>query len=220
MPKIGLPGISSKLPADVRQFLEKVREAFTGGNAPVTVDELRRAGVIDVGRNGSVIPVAGSLPDLSTPPAPTGLTANGAMTNILVEWDSPGYNNHSHTEIWAAGVDDIGQRQLVGTAQGVLFAHSLGPDSTRYYWVRFVSTSDVTGPFNAIAGVLGETSKDPAFLLGVLSGQITESQLYADLNSRIDLIDTSGGLVDYQSDWLGGGTWMPYHVWMHCSFRV
>jgi len=203
MAKLGLPGISSKLPADVRQFLERVREAFNGGSGTlVTYDDLRNAGIARLGRGGNLtLPEGSNVLNLTPPPAPTGLTASGAMTNIMLEWDAPLYGHHSHTEIWASGVDDIGQRVMVGTSQGSLYAHAVGTAETRYYWIRFVSKANIEGPFNGIAGTLGETSQDPAFLLSVLTGQLSESQLIADLNTRIDLIDaadTVTGSVAYR----------------------
>ena len=34
------------------------------------------------------------------PTAPTGATATGAFKNIIIDWDYPTYNGHSHTEIY------------------------------------------------------------------------------------------------------------------------
>lgn len=174
MAKFGLPGISSKLPADVRQFLERVREAFNGADSLVTYSDLTRAGLAGRARNGDLTPPEGSdLLNLTLPPAPTAVTAVGAMTNILLEWDAPRYGHHSHTEIWASGVDDIGQRVMVGTAMGYasLYAHAVGTAETRYYWVRFISIAGREGPYNAVAGVMGATSQDPAFIIGLLTDE-------------------------------------------------
>jgi hypothetical protein len=44
---------------------------------------------------------------------------------------------------------------------------------------------------------MATTANDPAYALEILAGQITESELYTDLNTRIDQIDTpTTGLID------------------------
>jgi hypothetical protein len=187
-----LPGISSKLPADVRSFLQRVRE-FINGTAPGLVSraELVRAGVITRDDRGNTVAGDSGEANRTPPPAPTGLTATGAMTSILVEWDAATYSNHAYTEVFASGTDDLGTAALVGTSNGVNFPHAVGAGQTRYYWIRFVSRADVEGSYNAVAGTVGQTSNNPAWLLSVLAEQLTASQLAAALNSRIDLIDAT-----------------------------
>lgn len=133
----------------------------------------------------------GTANDLSTPPAPTNLTADGGMAVIILSWDDPNkaYGNHAYTEIWRSTEDNIGTAVMIGTSQSFMYNDSVGASAKNYYWIRFVSTSDVTGPYNAVDGVLGETSLDPAYVLSILSGQISESQLFQSLSDRIDLID-------------------------------
>lgn len=154
----------------------------------VSWDDLNRAGVVRTDANGVVI---SAIESYLPPPAPTSLQAAGAMTNIILEWVGQKYAGHAYTEIWANDDDNLGTALLIGTSPGALYAHPIGAGQSRYYWVRFVSVVDVKGPYNAVAGVLGQTSNDPAWLLQVLSGQINEDQLLADLNTRIDLIDTT-----------------------------
>jgi len=48
-----------------------------------------------------------------------------------------------------------------------------------------------TSPAGGTNGVVARTGEDVALLLDALAGEITEGQLYADLGSRIDLIDGS-----------------------------
>ena len=185
-----LPGISSKLPSDVRQFLDRVREFISTTAADfVSRSELESAGVITTDAYGRTLAGAQNEVSQLSPPAPTGVTATGAMTNILVEWDEAAYPNPSYVEIWASGADDLGAAVKVGESTATMFPHPVGTGVTRYYWVRFVSTANVAGPFNAIAGVRGQTSNDPAWMLEVLTGQLSETQLVSELNTRIDLID-------------------------------
>lgn len=172
MARFGLPGISSKLPSDLKQFLDRVREWMTTrGENLVTRDELVNAGLITSDRTGAILPADPGAFSAIPPPAPENVVPSGAMTSILVEWNAPRYGNHAYAEVWASGVDDLGAAAMVGTSAGTMFTHAVGAGETRYYWVRFVSRADVIGPYNAVAGTLGRTSSDPTWLMGVLSDE-------------------------------------------------
>lgn len=152
--------------ASMKLWMEKAAgEGFTGFASKA---DLVAAGVLQSDADGSVKPVAMNM---AVPPVPTGLVASGAMTTILVAWDNPvtAYGNHGYTEVWAAETDNFTNAVLVGQGAGFIFSHAVGEDSTRYYWVRFVSTSGIKGPFNSVNGTLGQTAKDPAFLMSVLT---------------------------------------------------
>jgi len=152
--------------ASMKLWMEKAAgEGFTGFASKA---DLIAAGVLQSDPSGAVKPVAMNM---AVPPVPTGLLASGAMTTILVTWDSPmsAYGNHGYTEVWAAETDNFSSAVLVGQGAGFIFSHAVGEDSTRYYWVRFVSTSGIKGPFNSVNGTLGKTAKDPAFLMSVLT---------------------------------------------------
>lgn len=156
-----------------------------------------------VGGNGSV-PVLppGSFgdgydpnTDLTTPPAPTNLIARPGITTVLLFWDNATYRNHAYTEIWRSETDTLGDAVRVATTSAFSYSDAVQEGTTYYYWVRFVSVANVIGPYNATSGTIAETRYEVAKLLNVLSGQITESQLYTDLGARIDLIDGPIGLV-------------------------
>jgi hypothetical protein len=187
-----VPPVSKPAEANFLSSVKAWIEKAVGAGGFASYKDLARYGLIEQTLDGTYGPVRPASQII--PPVPTNVIASGAMTNILVEWDDPAaaYGNHSHAEIWAAETDNFTLAVLVGESSGFTFAHSVGPASTRYYWVRFVSTSDKEGPYQSVGGVLGETADDPAYLLSVLNNQITEAQLYTDLNTRIDLIDTAG----------------------------
>lgn len=190
MARSSFPGISSKLPADVRQFLDRVREFITStATGFVSRDDLINSGLATVDNRGNLIPGAVGESSRLPPPAPTNVAATGAMTNILVEWDAPIYSNHAYAEVWASGTNDLGVAVRIGTTAASIFAHSVGPSTTRYYWVRFVSQADIEGPYNAVAGTLGMTSDDPAWLLSVLASQLSTDQLTVALNARLNFIE-------------------------------
>lgn len=206
-----LPSIVSKLPNDLKQFLERVREALGKGEI-VTKEELIQAGIVRLGRGGAIESVVGSPISRGgaigsvdgspiIPPAAFNVAATGAMTSIFVEFDYPEYRGHAYAEIWRAETNNLGLAQMVGQTPGKFYADAVGGATVRWYWVRLVSTTDTAGPYNGTEGTRGETSPDPAYLLEQLAGSITETQLYADLNSRINLIDGSSSLhgsVDYR----------------------
>lgn len=128
--------------------------------------------------------------DYTPPPAPENLQATGLFATVQVTWDAPVYpqgGGHKTTEIFAGATQDLADAQKLAEGFGgpTSFEWKLG--STVYVWARFVTQADVPGPF---AGpVSAQTAEDIEQLLDVLHGQLTESQLYADLSKRIDAID-------------------------------
>jgi hypothetical protein len=117
------------------------------------------------------------LLDTTVPPKPTGVTAFGIFTTVMVTWDNPQYLNYSFAEIWRANaVDGLGllipatgsnangnsinfknDAKLVGTSNGYLYSDPVEPNGRHYYWVRFISTGNVAGPYNSNTGLLGST---------------------------------------------------------------
>ena len=205
--KTNLPGLSipNSIDTELRIALEsivqhlQVRSAIGSNTADrfVTERELTTAGYYD---KGSIIPpgvdadsVIGIIesssdaPILTTPPAPTGLSAVGAITTVILSWDNPNlaYDNHGQTEIWRAGVDDLGVAVLQGTSTSFVVNDTVGTDSTHYYWVRHISDTDVPGPFNATSGTLGQTGFILPDNIGALA--ITAAKLADDsvINAKL-----------------------------------
>lgn len=203
-----VPGIS-KPPADIspalRRYLESISEALEirlgrRGDArdrAVTFRELLDSGLaIELGSNPYQIgkPPADPDPDPpanGTPTAPTNFSANGGYSIVTCFWDYPNYGPHSHTEIWRHTANVIGDAQLVGISSGISFIDPVGQSKTYYYWARHVSTYDIAGPFHSANGDEATTAANVTELLNVLTGAITESQLYQTLGARINLIDAA-----------------------------
>ena len=135
--------------------------------------------------------------DLTPPPAPTGLVATGRPATINLAWNATpaNYKNLSHTEVWRAPINDFAQAALVGRADGREYTDPVGPGAFRYYWIRYVSRAAIPGPYNASSGTVGASDVEVEHLLQVLTGEITESQLYADLGAKIDLIEPTRDAV-------------------------
>lgn len=129
-------------------------------------------------------------PDVTPPPVPTGLAATGAFATVQVSWDAPVYeqgHGHSRTEVWAGVTADVADAAKVAEAYAgpASFEWALG--STAYVWARNVTSDGIPGDW---AGpVTAQTAQDVAGLNEVLKGQITQSQLHADLSGRVDMID-------------------------------
>jgi hypothetical protein len=183
-----LPTVTSPLPRDLQQFVQRVREALDSGgpDAVVTARQLIASGVVERRSGGEFTPVGGTI-DPARPPR--NLSASGALASIILSWDAANYKGHAYTEIWAYTTDAIGEAVLVGMTSGNNFSHTLGAAATRYYWVRNVNQNGVASAYNATNGTQGSTGQDAAYLLDVLTDEITTSQLATALNTRIDLID-------------------------------
>lgn len=193
----------------IKQILD-VREGLTGDplDANITFRDLVDVGVVQVmpGRRGAgrtlVAPI-GTEPDgydpardLTIPQRPEGVQVTGGFAVVIVQWDAPIYRNHAYAEVWRSDTNQIGGAVLIGTSQTLFYTDALGNSASSYYWVRFVSLANVTGPYNAVDGLLGETASNPGLLLDSLTGQITEGELYSGLASRIDLIDGPESLAN------------------------
>ena len=166
-----LPSVTSPLPRDLQQFLQRVREALddTGPDAVVTARQLVASGIAQAASSGSVTggfqPATGTV---ESPKPPTNLSASGALASVILSWDAPTYKGHAYTEIWAHTVDLLGDATLVGMTAGNNFAHTLGSAATRYYWVRNINQNGLASAYNATNGVQGVTSTSPAVLMDLL----------------------------------------------------
>lgn len=190
----------------------EVREGHLGDELDqnVTLRDLKDIGVVQGGgfsvlTSGAKVPVLitgtstdGYDPetDYTTPPAPAGLTASSGFSNVYLAWPGAPYRNHAYTEIWRASVDNLGDAVRIGTTATNVYADAAEEGATYYYWIRFVSVANVTGPYNDTEGTPVTTAIDPGPVLDLLSGQITESELYSTLSDRIDLIDAAPSVTN------------------------
>jgi hypothetical protein len=202
-----LPTVTSDIPRDLRQYLDRVRENIDGIGLDeiITARKLIASGLAQY--TGGNLSSTTTGTQFGTPPAPLNLDADGALLNIIVTWDKPVYNGHAYTEIWAASQSaaqaaadpeqypDLGEAILVGMAPGSIWVHNLGGGASRWYWARFINVDGTAGPYNLVDGTRGDTATDPAHLISLLSGQIAEGQLATALSNRIDLIDGGESLA-------------------------
>jgi len=168
-----LPAIVSSIAPDLRRFLNRIKELFDSPTGVVTKEDLVNTGAFTSNLAGQLYfppPVVVSSTTCVTPPAPTNLSASGAMTSVILTWSGVDYGDcYAYTELWRADNDDIGEAVLIGTTQGATFADAVGSEDSNYYWVRFVDITDNNGPYNTTSGVLGATAPDLAYVFSQLA---------------------------------------------------
>ena len=126
-----------------------------------------------------VNPLVVTSTDLTVPLPPTGFTVAATYTSFILSWDLPQVNNFAYTEIWRSGSDDINTAARMDTTIAAVWSEEVGYDKTYYYWVRFVTTSDVIGPF--FGPKSGTTSEDIAAVMEQLSQELANLPGYGTL---------------------------------------
>ena len=164
----------------------------------VTVRELIDSGVVKEKNDNPFDPNAGTGPsdfgpidevvgDLSVPPAPISLTASAAFTAIILDWNgtsaSAPYGNHGFTEIWRSRDNNLAGATLRATTNAFIYTDEVGYNETYYYWVRYVSTNDVQGPFNNTNGVEATTLSNVSAVMTDLSETLANMPGYSVLTS-------------------------------------
>jgi len=186
-----LPKTPIKGDPETRRFLEAVRQYLTQvGKDSITLQDLRDTGFWD--RNNIPVPTTGTDEQVDAPRVPTNLTAEGVFQNIILSWDYLDYRGHAWTRVYRSNTNVFANAVVIANVNGKLFSDPVGPSQSFYYWVTNVNVNGIESAPNQVAGTLGQTLQDTAYILSLLNGSITESQLYATLGSRINLIDGNG----------------------------
>jgi len=122
------------------------------------------------------------------------LTASGIAFGINLTLSYSVFTGFDKVEIWASTTNNRANAGMIGTTQTLKFAHTnLALVDNWFYWARI---KDIYGnygawyPTSATGGVSGATSVNPADYLTILADSISEDELVAELNDRIDIIDT------------------------------
>ena len=172
-----------------------------GGNALTT----RSSGITNILKSTS-------QEGVDFPTAPTGATATGAFKNIIIDWDYPTYNGHSHTEIYVFDTDQYNLLQIekgrlspnfLGQTTGTVFNHSVGNGFTKRYWIRHVNKNNVAGPVHSqnLAGLSGTTVKvDTPDIQTAAIGTAQIEDLAVDSAKIADLAVTNAKVGVLQGD--------------------
>ena len=212
-----LPPVSPKIAAELRPLVAAISEIIEVGEGvrgdpldrKLTLRDLVDSGIGKLnggaGGGGSLSPGQGAgTPNLAIPPKPTDFNAVGGFNGAInLTWAFPGtlYSNHAYTNIYRAEADNFANAALVGREDGGFYTDYRRDDATPtpyYYWITFTSTSDIEGPTNATAGTLAQALFDPDYIIGLLEGLLSESELADDLLTPIQAIPTiQSALANY-----------------------
>ena len=167
----------------------------------VTFKDLQRSGFTInglTGDGGSVVPPidGGDDPDVSTPPAMTGVRFEPTLDSVLCFWNPAGYKQHAYVEVWIAAatkkINDIevptvlDDAHFYGTCPTTAMVISVLPGDSVRIWVRNVGQNTRVGPWFDIAGSAVKVPDNPSYLLDKISGEIRETHLYKTLGEKID----------------------------------
>lgn len=214
LPPITSPNFLEKVREALGVYLGNRGDALDRG---VTLRDLTDSGMVTLrpgygsnGGSGRFNPIGGAGPnaggayeiDLMPPPTPSDFTATAAISNLLIGCGAPTYTQgHGHARsvlygaTWTIGPPPVFDDAAVLTEfTGTVASHATNPSTTWHLWLKWVTVDGVysTVPAGGTNGVVKRTGEDVALLLEAMTGKITESQLFGDLETKIDLIDGIG----------------------------
>lgn len=215
LPDIGSP--PSSVDTNLRKWLlrlsEHVRElrGFTGDAAGVAGSGTGGTGAPSpagppgpqgpVGPPGTPDPY---VPDLSPPPTPSGVNVVAGIDFVAITTDPPVFSQgHGYARTMVYGAKYPGSGALPTFASATLqheFVGNVGsfptePATQWHIWLKWRTIDGVESsvPHGGTNGTQVTTGQNVANLLTALTGQITQSQLFSALGTRIDLIDAPAG---------------------------
>lgn len=210
-----LKNIPPKTDRELKIALDSIKEALEVRlgqrgdplDRAVTLRELSDSGIVKVRNKGGlasdILPPGDDDPggNLDIPPAPTGLSASGVFTAVILDWNEAPYNNHAYTEIWRSQANALGGAVRIATTVGNVYTDEVGYATTYYYWIRFVSTSNVIGPFNGTEGKEATTAANVSAVMTTLSEQLSSMPGFTTLQN--DITVNVGGVSSTLASALG-----------------
>lgn len=130
------------------------------------------------------------------PSTPTGLVVNGGFSVVELDWDAPVYYGHSLTQIWRCPEDNLSEAVQVGSTAANIYSDPIDPVYEGYYWIRFVSSNGVTGPYNASEGTYVKTQESTDDIINVINDIINDSPLIAQLQAGLDGVQEQITTID------------------------
>lgn len=141
------------------------------------------------------------------PSTPENLVVNGGFAVVELDWDAPTYYGHSLTEIWRCPEDNLSEAVRMGATAANIYSDPIDPVYEGYYWIRFVNSDGVAGPYNDSAGTYVKTQESTEDIINVINDTINDSPLIAELQAGLDgvqeqvtTIDTEGTQA-FQNMW-------------------
>lgn len=201
MAKTKLPALKNIPPKTDRELkiaLDSIKEALEVRlgqrgdplDRAVTLRELEDSGIVkvtnkEVGVTGGIEQPPGTGGSLTPPPAPTTLEASAAFTSITLSWTIASYGNHSYSEIWRSQDNALGGATRIATSNAFVYTDEVGYNQTYYYWIRYVSASDVAGPWNDTEGTSATTLADINAVMTELTEDLSDLPGYTTLTGLI-----------------------------------
>tara|TARA_R100001460_G_scaffold7255_1_gene18612 strand:+ start:4119 stop:8192 length:4074 start_codon:yes stop_codon:yes gene_type:complete len=196
-----LKNIPPKTDRELKLALDSIKEALEVRlgrrgdplDRAVTLRELSDSGIVKIKNKGTqssdIVPPQEEVPggNLTIPPAPTALVASSAFTAVILDWNEAPYNNHAYTEVWRSQDNNLGGAVRIATTNAFVYTDEVGYGTTHYYWVRFVSTSNIEGPFNGTEGQEATTVADIGAVMTSLSEELKQMPGFNTLLSDIDV---------------------------------
>lgn len=156
----------------------------------------------------------GIFPEIPPPERPTkpeGFQVTGGFGYVLLEWVMPKYNSHSLAEVWRGTEDNLSDAVLVGTTPGQVYSDPVDPGWKGFYWIRFVNSAGVSGPYNSPDGTPAETQMDVQAVIDQIHDEAAKSPIVEELkkeisdsakatNEHIEKISEDGGKA-FQAMW-------------------
>ncbi|EIP3426841.1 DUF1983 domain-containing protein [Salmonella enterica] len=156
----------------------------------------------------------GIFPEMPPPERPTkpeGFEVTGGFGYVLLEWVMPKYNGHSLAEVWRGTEDNLSDAVLVGTTPGQVYSDPVDPGWKGFYWIRFVNSAGVSGPYNSPDGTPAETQMDVQAVIDQIHDEAAKSPIVEELkkeisdsakavNEHIEKISEDGGKA-FQAMW-------------------
>ncbi|MBI9113143.1 hypothetical protein [Maridesulfovibrio ferrireducens] len=202
-----IPNVPAGLDKSTRDFLSALKETLetmqgkrrnSFSDSVVTFNDLQNLGFKVSQKVGTDADYdfSRSVRSGNPPNPPRDLKVDQQIFANKLTWVNPSDADLSHIEVWCSvGSSSLSDASRIGIATKpvVEFTHSgLNTRTDHYYWIRAIDWSNNYSIWEPRqGGFLAPASLGVALeeALHVLQDSITESQLYGDLNSRIDLID-------------------------------
>lgn len=162
---------------------------YGGGRGPNTT--------IRLGRVYPRIPEEDETEDLTPPPTPTGFALDAGITNVFITHDAPTYTQgrgHYRTIVYGAKrnsgdpLPTFAQAAKIADFIGEVYGYPTDPATIWHMWITWRTRDGVESvtPAGGINGLQVRTGEDVQRLLDALNGQITGSELNAELSKVID----------------------------------
>lgn len=130
------------------------------------------------------------------PTPPQNLVVNGGFTVVELDWDAPTYYGHSLTEIWRCPEDNLSEAVRMGATAANIYSDPIDPVFEGYYWIRFVNSDGVAGPYNASEGTYVKTQESTQDIIDVINETINDSPLIEELQAGLDGVQEQVTTID------------------------